>query len=154
RRTGARKRRQAAANLNSIDACFGHQSPRRGQPATYARDLAAANSFVNIARLKHGVSIRTGGAGPPARCGQRTRAMKMDIRPLAGLLLFVACGAAGGATTVRVQPSNISFRSMHAACPQGTLAGISLSLGHVRIAESAGVDSDVDDSNTRSQTVT
>ncbi|HMF29568.1 MAG TPA: hypothetical protein VKE42_12390 [Candidatus Cybelea sp.] len=43
---------------------------------------------------------------------------------------------------------------MHAACPQGTLAGISLSLGHVRIAESAGVDSDVDDSNTRSQTVT
>jgi hypothetical protein len=79
--------------------------------------------------------------------------MKMDIRPLAGLLLFVACGAAASATTVKVQPSNISFRSMHAACADA-LAGISLSLGHVRIAESAGVDSDVDDSNTRAQVVT
>ena len=80
--------------------------------------------------------------------------MKMDIRPLAGLSLFVALGAAASPTSVTVQPSNISFSSMHAACPPGTLAGISLSLGHVRIAESAGVDSDVDDANTRAQIVT
>lgn len=81
--------------------------------------------------------------------------MKMDIRPLATLLVFVvACGAAGGTTSVTVQPSNISFRAMHAACPPGTLAAIALSLGHVRIAESPGVDADVDDANTRAQVVT
>jgi hypothetical protein len=79
--------------------------------------------------------------------------MKMDFRPLASLLLFVVLGATGS-TTVTVQPSNISFRSMHAACPEGTLAGISLSLGHVRVAEGAGVESDVDDANTRAQTIT
>ena len=80
--------------------------------------------------------------------------MKMDIRPLSSLLLFAALGAASGSASVTVQPSNISFGSMHAACPGGTLAGISLSLGHVRIAESTGVDSDVDDANPSAQTIT
>lgn len=80
--------------------------------------------------------------------------MKMDIKPLAAVSLVAALGAAGGATTVTVQPSNMSFRSMHAACGPGTLAAISLTLGHVRIAENAGVDSDVDDANPSAQTVT
>ena len=79
--------------------------------------------------------------------------MKMDIRPLAAVLLFAALGATGGAT-VTVQPSNISFRSALAACPAGTLAGISLTLGHVRISEAAGVDSDIDDANSNAQTIT
>ena len=79
--------------------------------------------------------------------------MKIDIRPLASLLLFVALGATTGSTTVTVQPSNISFRSMLAACP-GSLAGISLSLGHVRIAEAEDVDTDIDDANPSAQTVT
>jgi len=34
------------------------------------------------------------------------------------------------------------------------MAGISLSLGHVRIAESAGVQTDLDDADTRAQVVT
>jgi hypothetical protein len=80
--------------------------------------------------------------------------MKMDIRPLASLLLFAALGATGGASSVTVQPSNISFSSALAACPSGTLGGISLSLGHVRIAEAAGVDTDIDDSNPGAQTIT
>lgn len=79
--------------------------------------------------------------------------MKMDIRPLALVSAFAALGATGGATTVTVQPSNISFRSMHAACPEA-LAGISLSLGHVRLAEGAGVDSDIDDANPSAQVIT
>jgi len=80
--------------------------------------------------------------------------MKMDIKPLATVLLVSALGAAGGSTGVTVQPSNISFRSALAACPSGTLAAISLTLGHVRIAEAAGVDSDIDDANPSAQTVT
>lgn len=79
--------------------------------------------------------------------------MKMDIKPLATVSLLAVLGAAGGATTVTVQPSNISFGSMHAACGPGTLAAISFALGHVRIAENAGVDSDLDDTNPSAQTV-
>lgn len=80
--------------------------------------------------------------------------MKMDIKPLATVLLVAALGAAGGSTGVTVQPSNISFRSALAACPSGTLAGISLALGHVRVAEAAGVDTDIDDANPTAQMVT
>lgn len=79
--------------------------------------------------------------------------MKMDLKPFATVSLVAALGAAGGATTVTVQPSNISFKSMHASCGPGTLAAISLTLGHVRIAENAGVDSDVDDANASAQIV-
>jgi hypothetical protein len=39
-----------------------------------------------------------------------------------------------------------------AACP-GALAGITFTLGHVRIAEQAGVSSDVDDANPAAQTI-
>jgi hypothetical protein len=78
--------------------------------------------------------------------------MNMGIKPLAVISLVAALGAAGSAT-VTVQPSNISFKSMHAACKPGTLAAISLTLGHVRIAENAGVDSDVDEANPSAQII-
>lgn len=80
--------------------------------------------------------------------------MKMDIKPLVLPLLVAALGASGAASTVTVQPSNISFRSALAACPSGSLAGISLTLGHVRVSEAAGVDSDIDDANPSAQMVT
>lgn len=80
--------------------------------------------------------------------------MKIDMRPLSSLLLFAALGAVGGSTSVTVAPSNISFKSALAACPAGTLAGISLSLGHVRISEAAAVDSDIDDANVSAQIIT
>jgi hypothetical protein len=41
-----------------------------------------------------------------------------------------------------------------AACPAGTLAAISLTLGHVRISEAPGVESDVDDENVNAQVIT
>ena len=76
------------------------------------------------------------------------------MRPIAAALLLVALGAAPAATTVRVQPSNISFRDSIAACPAGTLAAISLTMGHVRISEAEGADSDIDAANVNAQTVT
>lgn len=79
--------------------------------------------------------------------------MKTDRKPLALLSLVAALGAAGGSATVAVQPSNISFKSALAACPAGTLAGISFTLGHVRVAEAPGVDSDIDDANPSAQTL-
>jgi hypothetical protein len=79
--------------------------------------------------------------------------MKMDAKPFAVALLVAAMGAAA-TSSVTVQPSNISFRSALAACPQGTLAAISLTLGHVRVAEGPGVDSDIDAANPNAQTVT
>jgi hypothetical protein len=79
--------------------------------------------------------------------------MRIDMRPLSSLLLFAALGAASG-SSVTVQPSNISFKAALAACPAGTLAGISLSLGHVRISEAAAVDSDIDDANPSAQVIT
>jgi hypothetical protein len=78
----------------------------------------------------------------------------MDMRPLAAVLLVAVLGAAGSPSTVTVQPSNISFRSALGSCPSGTLAAISLTLGHVRVSEAEGVDSDIDDANPSAQTVT
>lgn len=75
------------------------------------------------------------------------------MRSLAIALLFVALGAAGASSSVTVRPSSIGFKQALAACPAGTLASISLTLGHVRIAEGAGVASDVDDANPNAQTV-
>jgi hypothetical protein len=75
------------------------------------------------------------------------------MRWLAILSLFAALGATGGAQTVTVAPSSIGFKEALAACPAGTLAAISLTLGHMRVAESANVDSDVDAQNVSSQMV-
>lgn len=75
------------------------------------------------------------------------------MRSLAVVLLLAALGVAGTPTSVTVQPSNISFRQALAACPAGTLAGISLTLGHVRISEAPGVESDIDDTNVNAQLV-
>lgn len=76
------------------------------------------------------------------------------MRSFAAGLLLVTLGAAAASTTVTVQPSSISFKDALAACPAGTLAAISLTLGHVRISEGAGVTSDVDDANPNAQSIT
>lgn len=80
--------------------------------------------------------------------------MKIDIRSLALLLPLAALGATGTPATVTVQASNISFRDAFAACPAGTMASISISLGHVRIAPAPGIDSDIDDANPNAQVIT
>lgn len=81
-------------------------------------------------------------------------AMQIDMRPLAVLALCAAVGATGSSQSVTVQPSSIGFKQALAACPSGTLASISVVLGHVRVAESPGVDSDIDDANPSAQTIT
>jgi hypothetical protein len=78
--------------------------------------------------------------------------MKIDTRSFAVLLLFVTLGAAGS-TTVKVQPSSIGFKDALAACPSGSLGAISITLGHVRVSEAPGVDTDVDDANPSAQTI-
>ncbi len=80
--------------------------------------------------------------------------MKIDIKPFALIALFAALGAAGSVSGVTVAPSSIGFKQALAACPPGTLGAISLTLGHLRIAEEPGVDSDIDDANPNAQTVT
>ena len=80
--------------------------------------------------------------------------MKMDMRPFAVGLLFAALGAAGTPQSVTVQPSSIGFKQALAACPPGTLGAISLTLGHVRVAEAPGVDSDIDAANPSAQLLT
>jgi hypothetical protein len=80
--------------------------------------------------------------------------MRIDIRSLALLLPFVALGAAAAPGSVTIAPSSIGFKDSLAACPSGTLAAISITLGHTRIAEAAGVDSDVDDATPGMQNVT
>ncbi|MBV9027380.1 MAG: hypothetical protein JO311_02085 [Candidatus Eremiobacteraeota bacterium] len=67
--------------------------------------------------------------------------------------LLVALGATGGGTTVTVAPSNISFKQALAACSAGTLGAISIVLGHVRISEGPGVNSDIDDANPNAQSI-
>lgn len=80
--------------------------------------------------------------------------MKIDRSPFAVVLLVAVLGATGSSTSVTVQPSSIGFKQALAACPSGTLAAISLTLGHLRVAEAAGVDSDVDAANPSAQAVT
>ncbi len=79
--------------------------------------------------------------------------MKFAMRPFSGALLVAALGAAGGSSMVTLQSSSIGFKDALAACPGGTMAAISLTLGHVRVAESPGVASDIDDANTMSQMI-
>lgn len=76
------------------------------------------------------------------------------MRSFAVVLLLAALGVTGTPTTVTVQPSNISFRQALAACPARALAAISLTLGHVRISEAPGVDSDIDSTNVNAQLIT
>ncbi len=79
--------------------------------------------------------------------------MKMDIRPFAVLSLVVGLGATAASSSVTVQPSSIGFKQALSSCPAGTLAAISLTLGHLRVAEGPGVDSDIDDANPNAQTI-
>ncbi|MGA7355617.1 MAG: hypothetical protein WA431_00805 [Candidatus Cybelea sp.] len=79
--------------------------------------------------------------------------MKIDIRSFALLLPLVALGATGTPATVTVQASNISFRDAFAACPAGTMASMSFSLSHLRIAPAPGVESDIDDANPNAQVI-
>ena len=76
------------------------------------------------------------------------------MKPFAVLSLALALGAAPAPTTVTVDASSIGFKDALAACPAGTLASVSFTLGHVRVAEGAGVDSDIDDANPNAQTLT
>ncbi|MBV9718130.1 MAG: hypothetical protein JOZ77_02355 [Candidatus Eremiobacteraeota bacterium] len=75
------------------------------------------------------------------------------MKLVAVFLLTATFGATGGSATVSVQPSSIGFKQALASCPSGSLAAISLTLGHVRVAESAGVDSDIDAANPSAQSV-
>jgi hypothetical protein len=75
------------------------------------------------------------------------------MRALAAISLLAALGASGAPTTVTVVPSSIGFKAALASCPAGTLAAISLTLGHVRVSEAAGVDSDIDAANPSVQSV-
>ncbi len=75
------------------------------------------------------------------------------MRILAVLSLLAALGAASSPATVTVAQSNLSFKQAMAACP-GALAGVTFTLNHLRIAEMAGVSSDLDDADPASQTLT
>jgi hypothetical protein len=76
----------------------------------------------------------------------------MKMKTFAALLLLVTLGATG-AGNVTVQPSSVGFKEAIAACPSGTLAALTLALGHLRIAEASGVDSDIDDANPSAQSL-
>ncbi len=67
--------------------------------------------------------------------------------------LLVALGATGASSTITIQPSSIGFKDALAACPSGTLGAITLTLGHLRVAEAAGVASDIDSASADSQSV-
>jgi hypothetical protein len=75
------------------------------------------------------------------------------MRSLVVVLLFAALGASGATASVTVKPSSIGFKQALAACPSGTLGAISLTLGHVRVAEAPGVNSDIDSANPSAQSV-
>jgi hypothetical protein len=80
------------------------------------------------------------------------------MKRLAALTFSVAVAAtsaiAWAATaSVSVTPSNISFKDALAACP-GALGGISFTLGHVRVSEAAGVETDIDDAGGGVQNIT
>jgi hypothetical protein len=69
------------------------------------------------------------------------------------LAVVALLGAAGSPASVTVAPSSIGFKQALEACPAGTLGAITLTLGHVRVAEAAGVQSDIDDANPSAQTI-
>ena len=69
------------------------------------------------------------------------------------VLLLATLGAMGASKSVTVQPSSLGFKQALAACPSGTMGSITLTLGHVRVAEAPGVDSDIDDANPSDQQI-
>jgi hypothetical protein len=75
------------------------------------------------------------------------------MKPFAVALLVASLGAAGGSSNVTLQSSSIGFKDALAACSAGTMAAISLTLGHVRVAEAPGVASDIDDASPTSQMI-
>ncbi len=75
------------------------------------------------------------------------------MRSFAIVLLLATLGAAGASKSVTVQPSSLGFKQALSSCPSGTLGSITLTLGHVRVAEGAGVDSDIDDANPSNQQI-
>jgi hypothetical protein len=78
------------------------------------------------------------------------------MKALASILLAaatVATASAATPTSVTVQASNVSFKDAMAACP-GALAGISFALNHLRVAEHAGVVSDLDEDTVTAQVLT
>jgi hypothetical protein len=78
------------------------------------------------------------------------------MKAFASILLAaatVATASAATPTSVTVQASNMSFKDAMNACP-GALAGISFTLNHLRVAEHAGVVSDLDDANPTAQVLT
>jgi hypothetical protein len=77
----------------------------------------------------------------------------MKMKTFAAVLLLVTLGAAGAGGSVTVQPSSVGFKEAIAACPPGTLAALTLTLGHLRISEASGVDSDIDDANPSAQSL-
>ena len=75
------------------------------------------------------------------------------MRALAAIALIAATlGASAATKTVTLSPSSMSFKQAMAACP-GALAAITMVQHHVRIAEQAGVSSDVDDSSPTAQAI-
>lgn len=77
----------------------------------------------------------------------------MKIRSFAVVLLFSVLGATGVPASVTINPSSIGFEQALAACSPGTLGAISLTLGHLRVAEAPGVHVDIDAGNVSAQTV-
>ena len=78
----------------------------------------------------------------------------MHIRSAAVVLGSTLLLAATGAEqSVTIHSSNVSFSQAMSACPNA-LAGVSIALGHVRVAALAGVDSDIAESANGIETVT
>jgi hypothetical protein len=72
------------------------------------------------------------------------------LAPILVAAATLAIASAGTMPSVMVQASNVSFKDAMAACP-GALAGISFALNHLRVAEHAGVVSDLDDADATAQ---
>jgi hypothetical protein len=79
--------------------------------------------------------------------------MKIWMRSFAIASFLALLGAAGMPGSVTVVPSSLGFKQALAACPPGTLGAITLTLGHVRVAEAPGVDSDIDSTSPNAQLV-
>jgi hypothetical protein len=79
----------------------------------------------------------------------------MRIALIAGLAAALGTAAVANAasTSVTVAPSQLSYKQAMAACP-GTLAGVTFTLNHLRVAELPGVTTDLDATDPAAQTLT